>query len=363
MKRISSAALSLLLCLALLCGCMPSGQPVSETAGMRTVTDQAGRTVEVPEDPACICALDPFCAPFVVAFGYGEQVKATIPSIQRDVLIQSICPSLKEAQVVKSGGVVNAEALLSIGVDLILLDRDSYDDLDNRAKIDATGIPYLVVSNATIDEALDAVELVGQVLHAEEEAAQYIAWYPDCLARAEKVSAQVPQEERPRLYHSVNEAVRTDYAGSLPAQWIAATGAVNVSLEGGGLTMEGGSAYTTLEQIFVWDPDLIICNEVGVANYILTDEKWKGLGAVERGEVYQMPIGLSRWGHPNSIETPLAVLWLTQLLYPDLAEIDLEEETRAFYQTYFDYTVSDEELASILSGDGMRTPKTGGKVE
>lgn len=360
MKRLRLSAL--LLCLALLCACAPAAEQGPGTAATQSVTDLAGRTVEIPKEPACICALDPFCAPFVVAFGYGEQVKATIPAIQRDVLIQSICPSLKEAEVVKSGGVVNAEALLSLGVDLILLDRESYDDPDSRAKLDATGIPYLVVGNATIDEALEAVELVGTVLHAGEEAERYVTWYRDCLDRARAVSAEVPEEERPTLYHSVNEAVRTDYAGSLPAQWIAATGAKNVSLEGE-LTMEGGSAYTTLEQIFVWDPDLIICNEVGVADYILTDEKWKGLGAVERGDVYQMPIGLSRWGHPNSIETPLAVLWLTELLYPEQAGIDLEEETRAFYQTYFDYTISDEELAAVLSGDGMRTPKTGGKVE
>ena len=361
MKRTCSAALSLLLCLALLCACTPQS-PAGETPGLRTLTDLAGREVAIPEEPACICALDPFCAPFVVAFGYGEQVKATIPSIQRDVLIQSICPSLKEAEVVKSGGVVNAEALLSLGVDLILLDRESYDDPDSRAKLDATGIPYLVVGNATIDEALEAVELVGEVLHAEEEAAAYAAWYRECLACAEEIAAQVPQEERPRLYHSVNEAVRTDYPGSLPAQWIAATGAVNVSLDGA-LTMEGGSAFTTLEQIFVWDPDLIICNEAGVADYILTDDKWKGLGAVERGDVYQMPIGLSRWGHPNSIETPLAVLWLTGLLYPELADVDMAGEARAFYETYFDYAISDDELEAVLSGDGMRTPKTGGKVE
>lgn len=363
MKQLRTSAFCLLLCLTLLCACAPTGkQQGPGTAETESVTDLVGRTVEIPKEPACICALDPFCAPFVVAFGYGEQVKATIPSIQRDVLIQSICPSLKEAEVVKSGGVVNAEALLSLGVDLILLDRESYDDPDSRSKLDATGIPYLVVGNATIDEALEAVALVGEVLHADEEAEQYIAWYRDCLDRAETVSAAIPEEERPRLYHSVNEAVRTDYAGSLPAQWIAATGAENVSLEGG-LTMEGGSAYTTLEQIFVWDPDLIICNEVGVADYILTDEKWKGLGAVERGDVYQMPIGLSRWGHPNSIETPLAVLWLTELLYPEESDIDLEKETRDFYQTYFDYTISDEELDAVLSGDGMRTPKTGGKVE
>ena len=105
MKQLRTSALCLLLCLTLLCACTPTGkQQGPGTAETQSVTDLVGRTVEIPKEPACICALDPFCAPFVVAFGYGEQVKATIPSIQRDVLIQSICPSLKEAEVVKSGG-------------------------------------------------------------------------------------------------------------------------------------------------------------------------------------------------------------------------------------------------------------------
>lgn len=355
MKKKSAALLLILsLLLSLLSAC---SEVTAEPVPMRTVTDMLGRTVSVPEDPQQICALNPFCAPFVVAFGLGDRMKATVNAIKRDVLIQSICPSLKDAVVVKNSGVINAEALLELGVDLIFLEESTYADEDERAKLDAISIPYIVLRNDTIQNALDSVLLMGEILNARARARDYVAYYLDTLDLVSRTVADIPEEDRPTLYHAVNEATRTDYEGSITAEWIAYTGAENVSLSAP-LTMDGGSAYTTLEQIFVWDPEIIICNEPGVAEYILTDSKWQGLSAVTNGTVYQMPVGITRWGHPNSVETPLALLWLTELLYPEALDIDLAAETKQFYKTFFDFETDDETVAAVLSGEGMRTPKT-----
>ena len=132
----------------------------------------------------------------------------------------------------------------------------------------------------------------------------------------------------------------------------------NVSLESGTLRTEGDKAYTTLEQIYAWDPDIIVCNEAQVDDYILTDEKWQGLSAVTAGRVYQIPIGVTRWGHPTSVETPLALMWLAELLYPDLFDIDIDAEIRSFFDTFYHFEIDDEWIAAIKEGDNMRRPKT-----
>ena len=54
----------------------------------------------------------------------------------------------------------------------------------------------------------------------------------------------------------------------------------------------------------------------------------------------------------------LALLWLTELLYPEQFDIDLAAGTKQFYQTFFDFELDDDTIAAVLSGDGMRTPKT-----
>lgn len=109
--------------------------------------------------------------------------------------------------------------------------------------------------------------------------------------------------------------------------------------------------------------DLIICNEPGVDDYILSDEKWAGLDCVEQGRVYQIPVGTSRMGHPTSTETPLALLWLAELLYPDYFDIDFSQELKDFYEEFYDYQLSEETVEAILAGDEMRAAKTGSGME
>ena len=71
-----------------------------------------------------------------------------------------------------------------------------------------------------------------------------------------------------------------------------------------------------------------------------------------------MPIGISRWGHPGSLETPLALLWTAKTIYPDyFPDIDISAETRAFYKRFFNYDLSDEQVRQIVSGQGMRLDK------
>ena len=358
MKKSVSVLLAFIVVLALFGGCAGT-KPKNETGF--TVTDCVGRTVTVPADPQSICDLCPFSGPMIVMFGYGEKVTTSCNNAVRSKLLAEICPAMQDAVVVKNSGAINAEEIMAHDTDLIITNKGVYDAEAERAKLDAMGIPYVVIDYRTIEEQFAAVRVLGETLRQKEKAERYIEWFRDVLARADEATAGIT--EKPRLYHSVNEAVRTDNPGSYCAEWIAHTGADNVSLGSGALKREGEKAYTTLEQIYVWDPELIICNEAQVDDYILTDEKWVGLSAVRNGRVYQIPIGVTRWGHPNSPETPLAALWLTQLLHPDAIDADLKAETKSFYETFFGFTLSDDWYEAILDGSEMRAPKTNTKEE
>jgi len=163
---------------------------------------------------------------------------------------------------------------------------------------------------------------------------------------------------RVTVYHSVNEAVRTDIADSLPAEWIEITGAVNVSVDEE-LKISGDKSFAALEQIYLWDPDIIIANEAGVPEYMLSNEQWAALRAVKERRVYQIPNGISRWGHPGSIETPLAILWTSKLLYPDyFKHIDMKMITSEYYKRFFNLDLDGDQVNAILSGKGMREAKS-----
>lgn len=355
-KKNLSMILVLALLFSLLGGCS-SGEAQKEIRDeVIVVTDTVGRTVEVPIDPESICCICPFSGPFLVMFGAGEQVTSACNNMVRSNLLTAICPELADAIVVKSSGSVNAEAVLDLDTDLIFVDGEMYQTPEERAKLDAMDIPYVVIEFENLSSQQDAILVIGETLGEKDAAQEYVDW---CNSTYSDVQSRINHSEHSpiRLYHAVNEATRTDYPGSICAEWIAMAGVENVSLASD-LDREGNKAYTTLEQIYVWDPDMIICNEAGVDDYILSDEKWAGLSCVEKEHVYQIPVGISRMGHPTSSETPLALMWLVNLLYPTEYDIDFIQVLIDYYSKFYDYEIDEEIAEAILEADEMRAAKT-----
>ena len=108
----------------------------------------------------------------------------------------------------------------------------------------------------------------------------------------------------------------------------------------------------------MWDPEVIIANENSALAYIKGNPQWSGIKAVQNNRVYQLPLGISRWGHPGSVEIPLAVLWTAKTVYPEiLTTVNMAEEVDNFYRTFFNFELSDEQIEKILKGEGLREPK------
>lgn len=355
MKQKISSIILTILCVSFLMSSCTQRMPGSPN-GIQ-ITDMAGREVIVPQDPQSICVLDAFAAPIIVMLGYGDKMPTTINAVSRNLLLQSICPSLGEAVVVKTSGSINAETMLKMKTELIIVGSDTYGNIDEKAKLDTLGIPYIVLSYVNMADQMKAVTLLGEALQNKDMAQKYVQYYKDCIDLVTDGVSGMTNKAGIKLYHSVNEATRTDVVGTLGADWIGLMRINNVSLEAQ-LNSTEDKSFATLEQIYIWDPDIIIANESGVADYILTDSKWQGLRAVIDKNVHQIPVGLSRWGHPTSVETPLAILWLAELLYPAQFSINIQEETASFFKMFYNYTISDEEMAGIISGNGTRTPKT-----
>lgn len=358
-RRILAAILLICLAASLLSGCgAMAGQSAADTI---TVTDCVGRTVEVPKDPQSICCVCPFSGPIIVMCGYGDRVTTGCNNMTRSNLLTMICPGIADAVVVKSSGSVNGEAVLEYGTDLIFVNDGTYETPEERAKLDSLGIPYVVIGFDDLESQLEAMLVIGRALNAEDKTQAYVDWCKGVYSDVQASLTDAPDESLD-LYHAINEAVRTDYAGCICDEWITMTGVNDVSLSTD-LSVDGGKAYTTLEQIYTWDPDLIICNEAGVDDYILSDEKWAGLRCVRDGAVYQIPVGISRMGHPTSTETPLALMWLANLLYPEQYEIDYAQTLKDYYLRFYGFEIDDEMVQDIIQADEMRTEKTTQKVE
>jgi iron complex transport system substrate-binding protein len=354
----------LIVCL-LIAGCAAKDKMSSNGAGLLkegapgtvTVTDFTGRQVMVPAEVERIGCLYAFTGHVLAMLGRGNDIVAVVEGLKRDVIMRGLCPDIKAALAPSTSGAINLEELVKSNPDLVFIRIDTASNEGEVAKLQKSAIPYLVVEYRNMIEQMDMIEMIGQAVGKHERALKYNEYYQGCIDRVQAKVKEIPTNERVRVYHSVNEATRTDAKDTLPADWLQAVGAINVSLDQELKFMED-KYYAGLEQILLWDPDVIIANEAGVADYIMTNKQWSSLSAVKNHKVYQMPNGISRWGHPGSLETPLAILWTAKTLYPDMfSDIDMMAETKYYYREFFNYPISDQETAQVLSGMGMRALK------
>lgn len=332
----------------------------SALSQMNTLIDCAGREIEIPEQADRIACLYAYTGHVCVLLGCEDQIEAVVNGLKRDQLMQRKIPEIASMPCPYNSGSINIEELAAVSPDIILLRLENLADSGEVEKLNSIDIPYVVVDYATMDEQIYSIEVMGKALHQEERAAAYLEYYQSTIAMLRERTAQIPENERKTVYHSVNEVVRTDIPETLSYEILEAAGCVNVVHSAEELHLDGDKGMVTVEQIYVWDPDVVLVNEPDVKEYFETNDKFSGLRAVQEGKIYQLPVGISRWAHPGSLESPLAALYISSLLYPDYFEdLDITEEIRTFYENFFSITLTEEDLQLIISGQGMRTAKKG----
>lgn len=362
-KRI--CILLLLLLVLLITGCSDSDSDLTKqnVKGTRIVTDCAGREVTLPpaEEIQRVACLYAFTGHVTALVGGQDKIVSVVNGLKRDILFTTMFPAILEANVPYTEGYINIEELIKAKPDVAFVRFTTAANEGEMNKLKSAGIPAVVIDCNNMEEQILAISVAGEVLGGKsiKTAENYKKFYLDSIELAKKKTDNLSEDERIRLYHSVNEAVRTDEKGGLCDDWTRTVGVINVSTDKELNIMES-KAFASLEQIYLWDPEMIIVNEPGVGEYMLTDQKWAELTAVKERKIYQMPIGISRWGHPGSLETPLAILWLGKTAYPELfSDVDLYKETKNFYKVFFNYELTDEDVDRMISGEGMRLEKNG----
>lgn len=362
-KKISLMLAAIVILSMILSSCSPSEpsqvkapeEPVNPN--LETVIDSAGRTVYIPEEIDSISALYTVAGHIIIMLDEGDTITSCSNGLKRDKLILNMEPSINDIYLPKVGGIVNIEELLNSAPDIILLDAPLYWNKGELEKIENLNIPYYVVEFNSMDEEKKLVQDIGKIIGRDEAAQEYIDFYDEVLALVDETVAAIPEDEKRQVYHAINEAVRTSATNTITAEWVERSGLVNVATDNS-LTKDEDKYYTTLEDILKWNPEVIIANDPGAHQYIKTQVAWKNIEAVLNDDVYLLPTGISRWGHSTSLETPLAMLWALETLYPEYSEgIDLKEYTKRFYEELFEYALTDEELDAILKGVDMRRAK------
>ncbi len=318
------------------------------------VTDSRHHSISLKKIPQRIGCLYAFCGHVVTMLDRGPDMVAIVNGLKKDVLLNRIVPSIKRMSIPAKGGIINIEALLKTRPDIIFLKPETAAIAAEVKKLERFNLPYFTAGYHSMEQQMEIIDNMGKAIGCQDKAFAYTRYYRNTIKRVAKKIASIPDSQKIRLYHSVNEATRTDAPGTIEADWTKAAGVINVSV-GKSLGGKGNKHFADIEQILIWNPDVIIVNEDGVDIEILTDKKWAPIKAVQHKKVYAIPVGISRWGHPGGLETPLAILWTAKKVYPEyFTDINLKKEIHTFYNTFFALTLNDDMVDKILANKGMR---------
>jgi iron complex transport system substrate-binding protein len=158
--------------------------------------------------------------------------------------------------------------------------------------------------------------------------------------------AAIPRERRPRVYYARGpRGLETGLGGSINMETIELL-AQNVA---GGTP--GGLSNVSIEQVLLWNPDVIITIDLDFAANVYNDRAWAPVAAVRAHRVHLSPKLPFGWvDFPPSVNRLIGLWWLAKILYPDLFPEDLRALTRDFYRQFYHVALSDAQIERVLAG-------------
>lgn len=327
-------------------------------AHARTVTDSAGRAVEAPAEINNVFAAGPPAAIFLYVLkpeamtGWPRALKPG----ERPFIAAPYRGLPETGRLTGRGGEANLERVLEIAPDLIFdfgSVRDTYIDLADRTQAQ-TDIPYVLI-DGRFENTAEALRLMGDILGVPERGERLARDVEETFTRIDQIVAEVPEEERPRVYLARGpNGLETGTRGSINTEIIERAGGINVADAPG----RGRIVQASIEQVIVANPDTIVTWDPTFYKNVWDNPLWQGIEAVKRGRVYLAPSAPFGWiDRPPSINRMMGLKWMAETLYPDRWEGDLAKEVRDFYKLYYHIDLSDEKLDTLLEWAKGRPPQ------
>jgi iron complex transport system substrate-binding protein len=314
-----------------------------------TVTDGAGRAVPVPARVERVFPAGPPAAIFLytlapeLLLGWPRANRAE----EREFLLPDVGNRPEVGRITGRGNTANLEVVLALKPDLILdvgSTSATYVSLADRVQ-QQTGTPY-----ALLDGRFDGIALayrtLGALIGRPAQGEEFARAAETMIGTVTQRIGGIPLGQRPRVYYARGpRGLETGLGGSINVETIELL-AQNVA----GAT-RGGLATVSIEQVLLWNPDVIITIDQDFAANVRNDPAWAPVTAVRDGRVHLSPKVPFGWvDFPPCANRLIGLTWLAKHLYPNLFPEDLRALTRDFYARFYHVTPSDAQIDRVLAG-------------
>lgn len=343
-------ALSLCFAVFALAGC---GQSNSSSSDGKTqiFTDSLGREVEIPANITKICPSG-FTAQQVLLTMAPDKMVGLAQELDDDQLAifgEQFADAPVFGAVLGSKDSFNREAVANAAPQVIIdtgeAKKDTAESLD--ALQEQLGIPCIFIESK-LDDFGSTYATLGKLLGDEERGNKLSQYCADVYNTTMDTMATIPESERVNMAYLLGDDGLNAYAKtSFQSQVVDLVANNVVVIEDA--TGKGTGNEISLEQIALWDPELIIFQNGSIYDEVGTDVAWQGIAAIKNNNYYEVPDDPYCWmNNPPTVNMLMGMQWLPRLLYPTAFDDSIEDVTKTYYKTMYNYDLSEDELEDLL---------------
>lgn len=329
-----------------------------------TITDHADREVEVPTNPKRVAVLGIYPLPsmLTVYLDSCDSIVAMEPgsmNAAKNGILSQLYPDITNITTdIMDGDDVNIESLLALKPDVVFYNASDTQDLEKLENAGLTAVAFSATKwkfncTETFNEWMNLLDQIYPE-HAGNREELIKKYSTDTYNKIQDTVKNVEEKQKVLFLFQYDENTMITSSSKFFGQWWCdAVGAVNVAQD---VPAEKTNAVITMEQVYEWDPDVIVITNFTQAkpddlyNNAIGSDDWSNVSAVKNKRVYKMPLGTYRTYTP-SVDSPMTLEWLAQAVYPELfKDMDVKADVKEYYQNLFGVTLTDEQV------DQMYTP-------
>jgi iron complex transport system substrate-binding protein len=259
-------------------------------ASGRTVKDQTGRTVNIPDKPQRLISLAPNITEIVYALGLGDELVGDTDNCD-------FPPQAKDKPHVGTMLNPSLERIVALKPDLALGTPEA-NRRETADQLERLGIPVYGVTASTLAGTLTSIEDLGQILGRAAEAGNLVA---QMQARIDRIEKRIEGRPKPKVLFVVwYRPLITVGPKTFIADVIQAAGGIPI-----GENLKGEWPRLSLEELLPENPSVIILPKTDSFSPSLEEFQslpgWKDLRAVKERRMFFVSESIMRPG-PRLVE-------------------------------------------------------------
>ena len=366
MKKLGFILMAVIIMASLVMGMTGCGTAATPTATTRTITDMTGRTVVVPSTINRIVTA--FMPSYETVFLLGGQDKIVATggaAASRNKLAVKLNPAYGTYPAITALGMaanLNIEEMINAKPDIVFY----WPNQPVLQKLQEASIPSIVFFSFSLpgsfegykDQQKKEITFMGDLLggNSPKIAKNYCKYYDEKLDYLYNKTKNLTDTQRPKFFigNSTGANILNGWSKNMEENymdWIAGGSSMTANSDE---TSAGGFTQVNKEALLAYNPENIIVDNHGgntqaIQASVIADPAFSQLDAVKNNHVYTVPVGVFLMNHGP--EKPLYMMWLAKTIQPEVfKDLDFNKEIKTFYDKFYHYQLTDDEITQILSG-------------